>query len=123
MTIQVDATDVTHPQGNLGVVVEANKETGGIRVVTEEGLLCASTSMRDYWIPVDKYVAGAKASKECVLSDALKDIREQIIKGTHDDKQWYKTTMQKAHQFVVDDSSPCIRRICQCKSGRCTCRC
>ena len=75
VTIQDDAQDVTHPQGILGVVVEAKKETGVILVATEAGLLCAITSMRDYWIPVDKYVVRAKASKEYVLSDGLKDIR------------------------------------------------
>ena len=48
VTVQVDARDVTHPQGVLGVVVEAKKNTGGICVVTEAGLLCATTSMRDY---------------------------------------------------------------------------
>ena len=74
VTVQVDARDVTHPQGVLGVVVEAKKNTGGIRVVTEAGLLCATTSMRDYWIPVDKYVIKANASEECVLSDGLKDV-------------------------------------------------
>lgn len=123
VTVQVDARDVTHPQGVLGVVVEAKKNTGGIRVVTEAGLLCATTSMRDYWIPVDKYVIRAHASEECVLSDGLKDVREQIIKGTPNEKQWYKTTIQKAHQLVVGASSPCIRRKCQCKGGRCTRRC
>jgi chromosome condensin MukBEF ATPase and DNA-binding subunit MukB len=89
----------------LGVVVEAKKETQGICVVIEVGLLCATTSMRDYWIPVDKYVVSAKASKECALSDSVKDTLERIIKGTHDDKQWYKTTMQKAYQFVVAHAS------------------
>ena len=60
-------------------------------MLTEAGLLCAKTSMRvrDYWIPVDKYVVRANASEECVLSDGLKDVQEQIIKGTPDEKQWY----------------------------------
>ena len=92
-------------------------------MVTEAELLFATTSMRDYWIPVDKYVVRANASEECVLSDGLKDVREQIIKGTSDEKQWYKTMIQKAHQFVVGTSSPCIRRIIQSKGGRCSCRC
>ena len=92
-------------------------------MVTEAGLLCATTSMRDYWIPVDKYVIRANAYEECVQSDGLKDVQEQIIKGTPNEKQWCKTTIQKAHQFVVGASSPCIRRICQCKGDRCTRRC
>ena len=127
VTVHVDVRDGTHPQGVLGVLVEAKKNTGGhvIRVVTEAGLLCTTTSMSDYWIPVDKYVVRTNASEECVLSDGLKDVREQIIKGTPDEKQWYKVMIQKTHQFVVgaSTSSPCIRRICQCKGGRCTHRC
>ena len=92
-------------------------------MMTEAGLHCATTCMRDYWIPVDKYVIRTNASEECVLSDGLKDVREQIIKGTPDEKQWYKTTIQKAQKFKVGASSPCIRKICQCKGGRCTRRC
>ena len=48
VTVQVDARDVTHPQGVLGVVVEAKKETDGIHVVTEVGLLFATASVRNY---------------------------------------------------------------------------
>jgi hypothetical protein len=74
VNVQVDARDVTHPHGVFGVVVETKKNTRRIRVVTGTGLLCATTSMRDYWIPVDKYVIRANASEECVLSDGLKDV-------------------------------------------------
>ncbi len=54
VTVQVDARDVTHPQGVLGIEVETKMNTGGIRLMTAAGLLCATTSIRDYWIPVDK---------------------------------------------------------------------
>ena len=66
-------------------------------MVTEAGLVCATTSMKDYWLPVDKYAVRTKASEECVLSECLKNVREQIFKGIFDDEQWNKTTIQKAH--------------------------
>ena len=74
VNVQVDARDVTHPQGVLGIVVEAKNNIGGVHMMTEAGLLCTTTSMRDYWIPVDKYVVRANISEECVLSDGLKDV-------------------------------------------------
>jgi hypothetical protein len=73
VTVQVDARDITHPQGVLGVVVDAKKNTWGIRVETEAGLLCATTSMR-HWVAVDKNVVRANTYEECVLSDGLKDV-------------------------------------------------
>ena len=118
VTVQVDSRDVSHPQGLIGVVV-AVKITGGILVVCASGLLSSTNSKKEYWVPVDKYKVVARDHEECVLPHDLLTLRKLVLEGRFEMNTHGRITIQKAHQHVVGASSPCTKRKCGCKLGRC----
>ena len=60
VTIKNDYRDISHPLGTVGVVIEA-KESGGVRVCTEWGVIVQGGKLaKEYWIPHDRYVVNAK---------------------------------------------------------------
>jgi hypothetical protein len=123
VTIQVDSRDVSHPQGIMGVVIASKKDTGAVLVVCASGMICTTDKKVDYWVPIDRYSVKATAADDCVLAPDLKMIRMKILSGDFDRSMCERTTIQKAHQVIVGASSPCARRACRCKGGKCTPRC
>ena len=122
VTIQVDSRDVSHLQGILGLVVASKKDTGAVLVVCASGLICTTEKKVDYWIPIDRYSVKAKTADDCVLPSDLKMIRMKIT-GDFDCFGCERTTIQKSHQVIVGASSPCVKRACRCKGGKCTPQC
>ena len=77
----------------------------------------------EYWVPIERYSVKAKASDDCVLPPDLKMTRLKILSGDFDRSEFERTTIQKAHQMIVGASSPCLRKACRCKGGKCASRC
>ncbi len=106
----------------MGIVYQV-KPTGGALVVSEHGALAHSNSLREWWVPPDRYVVRAKTDEGCVLTDRLANTRNAIIAGTFNYDAHPKTTVPKAHQKIVGASSPCVKKACTCSGGKCTKRC
>ena len=77
VTCKVDARDVTHPRGIIGVVTAAN-ETGAVKVVCEHGMLSHKGSSQ-WWIPSDKYKVIAKADEVANISPELLATRNDVM--------------------------------------------
>ena len=82
VTVEVDARDVIHPQGILRVEVKTKKETEGILVVIEVELLCLTTSMKDCWLPMDKYNVKDKSDGLKMSEHRLSSEHLMISNGT-----------------------------------------
>ena len=118
VTIKNDYRDISHPLGTVGVVIEA-KESGGVRVCTEWGVIVqGGTSRKEYWIPRDRYVVNAKKDGPAVLSDVLEEIRKNIISGEFNEEDQHKITLQESHRALTNES-PKKTRKCRCKNGNC----
>ena len=71
VTIKNEFRDISNPLGAVGGVFEA-KETGGIQVCTEWGVIVqGGNTKKVYWIPHDRYVVKATRDDACVVSNVL----------------------------------------------------
>eukprot|EP00956_Cyclotella_meneghiniana_P009761 scaffold13538_cov72-Cyclotella_meneghiniana.AAC.3 len=92
-------------------------------VVCGTGLICATDQLKDYWIPFDGYSVRATADEECPLPNAMNEVRRSIISGDFCLEKCARITIHKAHQEVIGASSPCLKKRCSCKGGRCKGNC
>ena len=70
VTVRVGSNVVSHSKGIIGIVGDFNADSGGVRVVSESGLI-------DYWIPFGEYVLAAKAHDLFPLPDKMTKIKDQ----------------------------------------------
>ena len=68
----------SHAQGLLAIIYRA-KETGGILVCCEHGVITHSGAKGDYWVPVDAYSVIAKADKDAPLPSVLQATHNQVL--------------------------------------------
>ena len=118
VTIKNDYHDISHPLGTMGVVFDA-KETGGIKVCTQWGIIVQGVSRVDYWIPRERYAVTFKAEDMAVISDELDTVRRQVLSNSFDEQSHKKVTLQEAHRALVGGESPKGKRKCRCKSDNC----
>ena len=117
VTIKNDFRDISHPFRAVGVVFEA-KETGGIQVCTEWGVIVQGKKQKKvYWIPHDRYAVKAARDDACVVSNVLEDIRKQVLTGEFKQIDHAKITLQEAHRRLTNET-PKGKRRCKCKEGR-----
>jgi hypothetical protein len=121
VTLKVDYRDVSHPRGIVGVVADvSSSDAGGVRVVTEWGVVATGASRSVYWVPSDRYVV---RPDDAVVSDNLQRIREDIVSGITDWTSYPRVTLQQAHANMVGHS-PGGKRRCSCRKQcgpRCGC--
>ena len=58
------------------------KNTGGILVCCEHGIITHDGSVKDYWVPADKYRVVAKYDEKIPLTDGLHQVRNLVLTGT-----------------------------------------
>jgi len=65
VSLKVDYHTHSHAQGLIAIVYEMKKNTGGILVCCEHGVITHDGSRKDYWVPYDKYTVNARAQDTC----------------------------------------------------------
>ncbi len=78
VSLKVDYRTHSHAQGLLAIIYRA-KETGGILVCCEHGVIMHSGTKADYWVPVDAYSIIAKADEDAPIPLALQATCDQVL--------------------------------------------
>jgi hypothetical protein len=120
VTIRNDYRDIPNPRGTVGIVFKF-KESGGVNVVTENGVICYGVSLKTFFIPNDRYVIN---NVNTVLTAQLYNIRNQVLNNDFDEGQFPRITLQKDHSIMIGEvnSGNAARQKCGCKN-QCTFRC
>ena len=122
VTIRNDYRDVSHPHGTMGVVFEA-KESGGIRVCTQWGVIVQGPTRAQYWIPKERYAVTFKKEDMAVISNELDVVRKQVLSNKFDEESHKKVTLPEAHRLLVGGATPQGKRKCKCRNGNCKAQC
>jgi soluble cytochrome b562 len=124
VTLKVDFRVHYHASGLVGVVYNT-KDTGGVLVVCEHGVITSSGSTKDFWVPNDQYKVVARANENAPISTELQEVREKIMNGTYDYSGAPRISYAKYHDILIGASSPTKRSRCGCKKGckKATCGC
>jgi soluble cytochrome b562 len=124
VTLKVDFRVHYHASGLVGVVYNT-KDTGGVLVVCEHGVITSSGSTKDFWVPNDQYKVVAVANENAPISTELQQVREKIMNGTYDYSGAPRISYAKYHDLLIGASSPTKRSRCGCKKGckKSTCGC
>ena len=120
VTIQNDYRDCPHPQGLRGIVVQT-RETGGVLVCCEYGMVSTGARKKEYWIPSDRYIMTQTKDEDAVLSVKLEQIRNEILSGSFSKSDKDKICLSSAHAFLVGSKT---KKPCRCPKGcnwRCSC--
>jgi len=124
VTLHVDYRTHSHAQGLIAIVYDVNKNTGGILVCCEHGVITHSGKKANYWVPTDKYVVVAKKDEYIPLTAALERVRNLVLRGEFEDKTCPRISYAKLHESCIGATSPIKRtKGCQCKGGMCTKAC
>jgi hypothetical protein len=83
VSLKVDYRTHSHAQGLLAIVYEMKKDTGGILVCCEHGVITHDVSRKDYWVPYDKYDIKARAQDTCPIEEALQSVRNLVLEGKY----------------------------------------
>jgi hypothetical protein len=119
VSLHVDYRTNAHAQALLAIVYDA-KETGGIMVCCEHGIVTHDGSVKDYWVPADKYRVAAKYDEDIPLPEELREIRNLVLSDTFDRIGPPRISYNKLHEKMIGATSPPIRKKgCGCKGGRC----
>ena len=121
VSLKMDYRDVTHPRGVYGIVFDVHKGgAGGVKVVTQYGVIVSGKSKKPFWVPSDRYLI---LDQDVVLSsEKLQTIKAYVSAGTFLNTDYPKTTMQNAHVKYYGQS-PGGRTKCGCKKGSCSSKC
>jgi hypothetical protein len=124
VTLKVDFRVHYHATGLIGVVYKT-KDTGGVLVVCEHGVITSSGSTKDFWVPNDQYKVVAVANANAPISTELQEVREKVMNGTYDYSGQPRISYAKYHDIIIGASSPTKRSRCSCKKGckKSTCGC
>jgi hypothetical protein len=124
ITLKVDYRVHSHAYGLLGIVYES-KETGGVLVACEHGVITSSGSKKDFWVPNDQYKVVALAGDRAAITPQLQHVRDEITNGTYDYNAKPRISYAKYHDLTIDSTSPTRRGRCSCKKGckKTTCGC
>jgi hypothetical protein len=123
VAIKNDYRDINNARGIIGVVFYA-LDSGGIKVVSEEGIICQGKQKRDFILPYDRYVL---KDEEMPIPKNLRNIREDILNERFDEKSHKRVTLQVAHANIYGrgktEETSGGRRSCACRCGECGPRC
>ena len=121
VSLHVDYRTNAHAQGLVAIVYDV-KNTGGILVCCEHGIITHDGSVKDYWVPADKYRVLAKYDDKIPLTDELHQVRNLVLTGTFNptDTELPRISYSKLHEIMIGATSPLKRKKgCGCKGGRC----
>ena len=121
VTVKNNVRSVSHAHGTLGVVFDC-KETGGVRICTQWGVITMGLSQNDYWIPRNRYVVRFRPDEDAVIDNELQTLKDQVLEGNFVEGSHSHITLQEYHRNLVG-IPPQGRRNCRCKDGRCSRRC
>jgi len=120
VALRMDYRDVSHPRAVMGIVWEVSSSgAGGIRVVTEHGVICSGNTKSAYFVPSDRY----RILGHAVLTTNLEGIQLKVRDNTFNPLEHPKVTMQGAHAAAYGET-PGGKKKCSCKSKKCeNCKC
>jgi len=124
VTLHVDYRTHSHAQGLIAIVYDVNKDTGGILVCCEHGVITHDGNKSNYWVPAGMYVVTARKDESIPLERALAMVRHLVLTGEFEDKTCPRISYAKLHESCIGATSPIKRtKGCQCKGGMCTKAC
>ena len=124
VTLHVDYRTHSHAQGLIAIVYDVNKNTGGILVCCEHGVITHDGNKSNYWVPAGMYVVTARKDESIPLERALAMVRHLVLTGEFEDKTCPRISYAKLHESCIGATSPIKRtKGCQCKGGMCTKAC
>jgi uncharacterized protein YbjQ (UPF0145 family) len=123
VTLKVDYRTHSHAQGLIAIVYEV-KETGGILVCFEHGVIIHSGTPGDYWVHVDKYKVVARMDEVIPLTRPLQATRDLVLSGNFQPGDYRRISYGKLHEKSIEATSPPRRQKgCGCKHGICVKAC
>ena len=103
--------------GLQGIVFAVSKSCG-IKIVTQNGILC-KVGKGDYWVSPEKW----NKKNLAVLPDVLEELRERILKGKFREDSYPKLTIKEAHSQQFGHKFLGSLK-CTCKKGcKGSCKC
>ena len=121
VSLYVDYRTNAHAQALVAIVYDV-KNTGGILVCCEHGIITHDGSVKDYLVPADKYRVVAKYDEKIPLTDGLHQVRNLVLTGTFDptDTELPRISYKRLHEIMIGATSPLKwKKGCGCKGGRC----
>jgi hypothetical protein len=119
VTLKVDYRTHPYAQGLLAILYDV-KQTGGILVGCDHGVITHSGNKKDYWVPVDKYRVVARKDEGCPLPAELTFVRDMVLTGEFDLNPCPRILYAKLHAKRISATSPIkIGKGCKCKNGIC----
>ena len=109
VTLKVDYRTNCHAPGLLAIVFDFRKETGGIMVCCEHGIITHDGSAGDYWVPYDKYKVIASSTASLPIALELQSVRDMVLEGTYNTKIQDKISYSKYVDKEMDATSPVKR--------------
>ena len=119
VSLKVDYCTHSHAQGLIAIVY-AVKETGGILVCCDHGVITHSGSKGNYWVPVDKYSVVAAKDQNIPIPAGLQAVQELVLSGEYNPNNKKRILYSKYHEKCIDATSPIKRgKGCKCRNGKC----
>jgi hypothetical protein len=125
VSLKLDYRDISQcdPSGVMAVVFDVKKQSGGVRVVCEHGVIgMGQGGKQQYWAP---YGTWKEKSENLTVSKELKSIREMVKAGNFNKDEHKTITLAKAQEAILGHKLN-GRGMCRCKNhicgGRCGCR-
>ena len=120
VSLKVDYRTNCYAPGPMAIVFAVRKETGGIRVCCEHGVITHDGSKGDYWVPYDKYkvIAINNATFTLPIAQELQSVRDMVVAGTYN-SQVHKTISYSKYVDKEMNSTNPVKRVkgCGCKKG------
>jgi hypothetical protein len=78
----------------------------------EHGIITHDGSVKDYWVPADKYRVVANYDEKIPLTDGLHQVRNLVLTGTFDptDTELPRISYNKLHEIMIGATSPLKRK-------------
>ncbi len=119
VSLKVDYRTHLHAQGLIAIVYDF-KETGGILVCCNHGVITHSGTKADYWVLVDGYCVLAKKDKQAPLPSKLQGVRDLVLREEFQPKTCPRISYGKLHEIMIGASTPMKKsKGCKCKAGKC----
>jgi hypothetical protein len=83
VSLKVDYRTNCHAPGLLAIAFAVRKETGGIRVCCEHGIITHNGRKGDYWFPYDKYKVIAISNATLPIAQELQSLRDMVLAGKY----------------------------------------
>jgi len=122
VSVKLDYRDISqcNPSGLLAVVFAVKKDSGGVRIVCEHGVIgMGRGGKQQYWAP---YGTWKEKSENLMVNETLQSLSKAIKKGSFNKKEHSTITLAKAQETTLGHKMN-GRGQCRCKKQKCGAKC